>query len=103
MRALCLSLALRLLTALPLSAAICQIDQLGAATLLLPYFEVDPSDPGGVTTLLAVDNTTQFEVVAKAEVWSDLGVPVGGFNIFLAPHAVQTINMRDVLDCKLPS
>ena len=29
----------------------CSIDQRPAATLLLPYFEVDPANPSGLTTL----------------------------------------------------
>lgn len=33
------------------------IDNTPAATLLLPYFEVDLGNPNGITTLFAINNT----------------------------------------------
>ena len=87
----------------PASAEICTRDDVPAATLLLPYFEVDLGNPNGVTTLFSVNNAFTDPVVAKAEIWSDLGVALGGFNLYLDGFDVQSINLRDVLNCNLPN
>jgi hypothetical protein len=68
-----------------------------AATLLLPYFEVDLDNVTGVTTLFSVNNASATAVLAHVVVWSDMGVPVFGYNIYLTGYDVQTINIRDVL------
>ncbi len=58
MKKTALSLALLGLLALggQAGAVICTIDAVPAATLLLPYFEVDLSNPNGLTTLFSVNN-----------------------------------------------
>lgn len=68
-----------------------------AATLLLPYFEVDLDNVNGATTLFSVNNASATAVLAHVVVWSDMGVPVFGYNIYLTGYDVQTINIRDVL------
>lgn len=73
-----------------------------AATLLLPYFEVDLRDSDGMTTSFTVDNTLPFSVLARVTLWSDLGVPVFNFNVYLTGYDVQAINLRDVLAGRLP-
>jgi hypothetical protein len=79
-------------------ALICTIDDVPAATLLLPYFEVSPcNDPNGVTTLFSVNNASATAVLAHVVVWGDLSVPVLDFNIYLTGYDVQTINMRDII------
>ena len=40
-------------------AVIGTIDQVPAATLLLPYFEVNLADPNGITTLFSINNATR--------------------------------------------
>lgn len=75
-------------------------DNVPAATLLLPRFEVRlPPDPvgGGVTTLLAVNNASSDIVLAHATLWSEWWVPVLGFDIYLTGYDVQTINLRDII------
>ena len=79
------------------SAVICTIDDVPAATLLLPYFEVDISDPNGITTLFSVNNASATAILAHVVVWSDLSVPVLDFNIYLTGYDVQSINLRDIL------
>lgn len=74
-------------------------DDVPAATLLLPYFEVDP-DPAnvdGVNTLLTVRNADAAPVVARVTIWSNLSVPVTGFDIYLTGFDQQLINLRDVM------
>jgi hypothetical protein len=78
-------------------AVICTIDDVPAATLLLPYFEVNGSDPNGLTTLFSVNNASATAVLAHVVVYSDLSVPVLDFNIYLTGYDVQTINLRDIL------
>jgi len=75
----------------------CHVEPVPAATLLLPYFEVDLNNPNSHTTLLSVNNASTQPVLAKAEVWSDLGVALFGFMIYLKGDDIQTINLRDVL------
>ncbi|HEX2645039.1 MAG TPA: hypothetical protein VHU81_18715 [Thermoanaerobaculia bacterium] len=93
---LALFLSLAGLTA-PLAADICVIDDVPAATLLLPYFEVDLVNGQGINTLFSVADASASAVLAHVVVWSDLSVPVLDFNIYLTGYDVQTINLRDIL------
>ena len=68
-----------------------------AATLLLPYFEVDLDNPQGVTTLFSINSATDDAVLTNVVIWSDLGVPVFNFNVYLTGYDVQAINLRDIL------
>jgi hypothetical protein len=99
MKKTALSLALLGLLALggQAVAVICTIDAVPAATLLLPYFEVDLNNPNGLTTLFSVNNASATAVLAHVVVYSDLSVPVLDFNIYLTGYDVQTINLRDIL------
>jgi len=91
-----------LLASAPASAVICTIDEVPAATLLLPYFEVDLGNQWGNGTLFSVNNASATAVLAHVVVWSDLSVPVLDFNIYLTGYDVQTINLWDVLHGTLP-
>jgi hypothetical protein len=84
------------------SAEIGTIDDVPAATLLLPYFEVDLDDPDGVNTLFSINNASASAAVAHVTVWSDLSVPVLDFDVYLTGFDVQTLSLRDVLNGKLP-
>jgi len=99
MRKLCLCLALVSLLGLggQAFAVINTIDAVPAATLLLPYFEVDIDDPEGVTTLFSINNASAAAVLAHVTVWSDQSVPVLDFDVYLTGFDVQTINLRDIL------
>jgi hypothetical protein len=100
-----LSVLLLLFTALTANAAVtanddsCDIATLPAATLLLPYFEVDlEGTPGdGRTTLFTVVNVTREPQIARVTLWTDLSVPVVSFNLFLTGYDVQAINVYDLL------
>jgi hypothetical protein len=78
-------------------ATICTIDQVPAATLLLPYFEVDLSNPNGLTTLFSVNNASEEAALVHVVIWSDLSVPVLDFDIYLTGYDVQTVNLRDII------
>jgi hypothetical protein len=81
----------------PAAAAICTVDAVPAATLLLPYFEVDLANPSGTQTLFSINNASATAVLVHVVIWSDLSVPVLDFNLYLTGYDVQTINLRDIL------
>ena len=83
--------------AAPVAAVTCVVDDVPAATLLLPYFEVDLDDSTGQNTLFSINNASATAVLAHVVVWSDLSVPVLDFNIYLTGYDVQSINLRDIL------
>jgi hypothetical protein len=94
---LCVGTLFLLGSALPAGAVIATVDDVPAATLLLPYFEVDLDNPNGITTLFSVNNASASAVLAHVVVWSDLSVPVFDFNLYLTGYDVQSINLRDIL------
>ncbi len=83
--------------AAPLAAA--PLPKTPGATLIIPYFEVDLDAPDGRTTLVSVGNAGE-PVVAHATVWSDRGIPVYAWNIYLGKDALATYNLRDILACR---
>jgi hypothetical protein len=83
-------------------AVIGTIDNVPAATLLLPYFEVDLGNPNGVNTLLSINNASAAAVLVHVVVYGDLSVPTANFNMYLTGYDVQTISMRDILNGVLP-
>jgi hypothetical protein len=82
---------------LPAAAVLCTIDDVPAATLLLPYFEVDLRHPNGADTVFSVNNSDPAAVLAHVVIWSDLSVPVFDFNVYLTGYDVQVIDLRDIL------
>ncbi|HEX2834321.1 MAG TPA: hypothetical protein VHW00_15030 [Thermoanaerobaculia bacterium] len=75
----------------------CDIALLPAATLLLPYFEVNLENPSGPTTLFTVTNASAQEQIAHVTLWTDYGYPVIDFNIYLTGYDVQSIDLFDVI------
>lgn len=84
------------------SANSCSTGATPAATLLIPYFEVDLTSTGGLTTLFAVTNAGAQSTLAHVVVWTDWGVPTLMFDLFLAADDVQSINLRDLFAGVLP-
>jgi hypothetical protein len=72
------------------------------ATLLLPYFEVDLSNPEGTTTLFSVNNSSATATLVHVTLWSDMGIPVFAFNVYLTGFDSQPMNMRDILNGTVP-
>jgi hypothetical protein len=104
MKKTALTLALSSLLALGGSAfaELGTIDDVPAATLLLPYFEVDLDDDNGVTTLFSINNASATATVAHVTLWTDESVPTLDFDVYLTGYDVQTINLRDIFDGFLP-
>jgi hypothetical protein len=84
--------------AVPAAAEIGTIDDVPAATLLLPYFEVDLDDPDWRTTLFSVNNASAAPAIAHLTLWTDLSVPTLDFNVYLTGYDVVTFNLRDLFD-----
>ena len=82
----------------------CHLDPQPAATLLLPYFEVELANPNGRTTLFSINNAAETPTVAHLTIWTDWGVPTLDFDIFLTGYDVQTVNLRDLfVDGDIPN
>ena len=75
----------------------CDVKVGPAATLLLPYFEVDVNGTSGQTTLFTVTNVSRYPQIAHVTLWTDRAYPVLTFNLFLTGYDVQAINLADVL------
>jgi hypothetical protein len=77
----------------------CDITVAPAATLLLPFFDVDLSKPDGAgdTTLFTVTNVTSAPQIAHVTIWSDWAFPVLTFNLVLTGYDVQSVNLYDVI------
>ena len=84
------------------SAEIGALDPVPSATLLFPYFEADTA---GTTrdTLLTIENASAAPQLAHVVIWSDRGVPVHDFDLYLTAHEQQTIGMRALLSGTRPA
>ena len=64
-------------------------DDVPAATLLLPYFEVDINSATGVQTLFSINNASATAVLGHVTVWSDQSIPVLDFDVYLTGYDVR--------------
>ncbi len=85
---------LSLVSAGPARAEIGALDPVPAATLLLPYFEVDLGSPTGVTTVFSVGNAGEGPAIVHVELWTDLSVPTLGFDMYLTGYDLITVDLR---------
>jgi hypothetical protein len=76
----------------------CDISLLPAATLLLPYFELDLRTAQSLaqTTIFTIQNTTAMPQIARVTLWTDWSYPMLTFNLFLTGYDVQGINLYDI-------
>lgn len=98
-------LALALLLPAPAArAAINAVDNVPAATLLLPYFEVSlsGSPSTGVTTVLQVGNASATPVLAHLTLWTDQGVPTRAVDVYIGGKDVVEIDLRLLLNGVVP-
>ena len=65
------------------SAIVGATDNVPAATLFLPYFEIDTQNPGGIRTVVTVGNRSTSEQLAHVTLWTDRGVPTYTFDVRL--------------------
>jgi len=76
----------------------CDISTAPAATLLLPFFDVDFHSPAtsARTTLFTITNTSRVPQIAHVVIWTDWSFAALDFNIFLTGYDVQSINLYDI-------
>src|SRR6185369_11401926 len=74
----------------------CDIMVTPAATLLLPYFEVETT-ANKTDTFFTITNTSALPQIAHVTVWTDWSFPVLVFNVFLTGYDVQSISLFDVI------
>jgi hypothetical protein len=99
---LCLVLVGLLFRGVPAAAEICTIDDVPAATLLLPYFEADLDHVDCINTLFSINNASAAAAIAHVTVWTDQSIPTLDFDVYLTGYDVQTISVRDIFNGFLP-
>jgi len=79
--------------------ASCDITTSPAATLLLPFFEVDVNKPltEAANTIFTIVNVSRVPQIARVTIWTDYGYPTFWFNVFLTGFDVQPISLYDVV------
>lgn len=95
-----------LFAAAPARADMCTLDNAPAASLLFPYFEVglDGSSSSTLTTRIWLRNTADRPRLAQVTVWSDWGVAITAFYVYLPASGTQRMDLADLLiDGRLPS
>lgn len=81
----------------PPIGGLCDLGNNVAATLLVPYFEVDSSDMSGMDTLVGIINVDDDPIVAHVVIWNVDSWGVFDFNIYLTGYDVVTFSMRQIL------
>lgn len=88
----------------PARAELCTIDAVPAATLLLPYFEVDYSKRSGEDWIISINNASPAPTIAHVVLWTDLSVPTFDFDIFLTGFDTQTFSLKSLFrDGEVPA
>ncbi len=101
--------ALALLAATGTSYAVtCAYDNVPGSTLLVPYFKVSRNGAGsgsipegGVDTLVALTNVSEWGVIAHITVWNKQSAPVLDFNVPMTGYDVAFFRMKDILNGSL--
>jgi hypothetical protein len=77
----------------------CDIGLAPAATLLLPYFEIDVTGAPerARNTVFTVVNVSPFPQIARVTLWTDWAYPVLTFSLFLTGYDVEAIDIRDLV------
>lgn len=78
------------------------MDAVPAATLLYPYFEVDLANANGKNTIAGMHSTAATAVLGRVTIWSNTGLPIYNFNIYLTGYDAISFDMRSVLNGSLP-
>jgi hypothetical protein len=76
----------------------CDIAWQPAATLLLPYFQVDFNSPpqSASQTLFTIQNVSALPQIARVTLWTDWAFPAYSFPVFLTGYDVQPYNLYDL-------
>jgi hypothetical protein len=82
---------------MPALAAMCAVDRVPAATLLYPYFIVDPVAFDRANTTLSVTNIAPTPVLVQLTLWTDGGAPVYSTPIHLGGRQARDISLRSLI------
>ncbi|MDA8020658.1 MAG: hypothetical protein MPN21_24735 [Thermoanaerobaculia bacterium] len=74
-----------------------------AATLLLPYFEVDLVAAEGRNTLFSIGNTYLEPVLVRTVVWTNWGHPALSFDTSVPAGGMRMLDLRRLLAGDLPT
>ena len=106
----CLAIVALFAIASSASAIVCTIDQRPAATLLVPYFQVNvnsdgslASGAGALTTLVTIANMSSAPMIAHVNVFSERSELVLDFNVALTGFDVQSMDFGQILQGNLPA
>ena len=77
-------------------AEMCAVDAVPAATLLVPYFEVDYLNLGGRNTVVTIRNSSPEPALAHLTLWTDWGAPTLDFDLFLTGYGVETFDLYEL-------
>lgn len=72
------------------------------STLLLPYFEVNLDSAKDINTIFSISNASATAILAHTTIWSDMGVPVLAFDVYLTGYDTERIDLRSVLLGNVP-
>jgi hypothetical protein len=89
-------------------AATCALDRVPAATLLLPYFDLDARDLGKKkakreNTILSVTNLGPAPAIGRVTIWTDASVPTLAFDLYLTGYDVADIDLWKVFSGEVPA
>lgn len=87
---------LLLALAAPSGAGMCDLNENPAATLLLPYFEVDRDNPEAGNTIFTINNALPQPALAHITFWTDWSHPTVNFDVFLTGYDIVSVNLADV-------
>jgi hypothetical protein len=102
MRHRALIVVIMLFASLPAGAKIGSIDVVPAATILVPYWEVDPFNLNGVDTLVTIHNASATATLVHATLWTDYGIPTETFDVYLTGFDQETFSMREIVNRLIP-
>lgn len=94
--------SLAILTVLLVPAAGAQLDSCAGtgrpgATLLFPYFGVDLDNANAEKTLISIKNASPDPKLAHVVLWSNCGLPVLDFDVYLERYALRSIDLGNVV------
>ena len=81
----------------------CSHAQRPAASLLLPYFEVDLDNPENQRTLFSLGTITNEPTLAHVVVWTNWGWPRLTFDVVLPANGLKTFDVASILNGSWPA
>lgn len=95
-RRIAAGLSLALLPATAALAGTCTLDQVPAATLLVPYFELNLDAHAKDDTILSINNADAAPALVQVTFWTNWAQPTITYDFYLTGYDVQTISLRDM-------